>query len=172
MLENPTIDSSATANAAPVKRYAPPYQRNRALARRKSGADRLERTNSYANDGEKNQPTASRNAPGMNFGDAGSSIRVHESTSVRLIPLHGCANSEAFRLLNDRWVAAMNALNNLPEDSSERPVLYRKSASPWVQGMLPHMLMTPAANASTGPQKDFSSELRQAIRNANASSDA
>lgn len=170
MLENPTIDSSAAANAAPVKRYAPPNQRNRALGRRKSGGDRLERTNSYPSEGEKNQ-TAPKNAPLLNFGDVGSSNRLNENSLGRLIPLHGCGNSEAFQLLNDRWAAAMNALNNLPEDSRERPLLYKRSASPWGHAMLPHLLMSPPANSSTGSQKDFSNELRSAIQNANANID-
>ncbi|KAH0633325.1 hypothetical protein KY289_036205 [Solanum tuberosum] len=37
MVEIPSIDSSATTNIAPLKRYAPPSQRNRSLGRRKSG---------------------------------------------------------------------------------------------------------------------------------------
>ncbi|CDP04003.1 unnamed protein product [Coffea canephora] len=170
MLENPAIDSSAAANVAPVKRYAPPNQRNRALGRRKSGGDRLERANSYPNDGEKTQISVPKNVPLINHGDAGSSKRVNENSLVGLIPIHGCCNSEAFQLLNDRWAAAMNALNSLPEDSSERPVLYSRSGSPWGQPMLPHMLM-PSADSS-GLKKDFLSELRYAMRNANAVSDA
>ncbi|MCE3216717.1 hypothetical protein HAX54_007704 [Datura stramonium] len=43
MPEHPATDSSATDNTVTVKRYAPPNQRNRALGRRKSGGDRLER---------------------------------------------------------------------------------------------------------------------------------
>lgn len=65
-------------------------------------ADRLERTNSYPNEGEKNQTTAPKNAPLLNFGDVGSSNRLNENYLGRLIPLHGCGNSEAFQLLNDR----------------------------------------------------------------------
>lgn len=172
MLESPTIDSSATANVPPVKKYAPPNQRNRALGRRKSGGDRLERTNSYPSEGEKNQTTAPKNSPLLNFGDVGSSNRLNENYLGRLIPLHGCGNSEAFQLLNDRWAAAMNAHNNLPEDSPGRPLLYKRSASPWGHAMLPHLLMSPPANSSTGgSQKDFSNELRNAIRNANANID-
>ncbi|XP_049408613.1 uncharacterized protein LOC125871933 isoform X3 [Solanum stenotomum] len=74
MVEIPSIDSSATTNIAPLKRYAPPSQRNRSLGRRKSGGG---------------------------------------------------------------WMAALNAYNNLPYDSSERPVMYTKR-SPWGQSMLPH----------------------------------
>ncbi|KAL3517915.1 hypothetical protein ACH5RR_020504 [Cinchona calisaya] len=171
MLENPAVDSSAAAaNVAPVKRYAPPNQRNRSLGRRKSGGDRLERANSHMNDGEKAQVGVPRNVPVFNHGDAGSSKRVNENSLVGFIPIHGCCNSEAFQLLNDRWAVAMNALSSLPEDSSERPVLYSRSGSPWGHAMLPHMLMPSAA--SSGLKKDFLSELRYAMRNANASSDA
>ncbi|CAI9107220.1 OLC1v1006530C1 [Oldenlandia corymbosa var. corymbosa] len=190
MLENPTNDSSASANVAPVKRYAPPNQRNRGLGRRKSGGDRLERGNSYTSDGDKAQVGFPR--------DTNSSYRGGEFSSVALIPLHGCSNSEAAQLLNDRWAAAMNALNSLPDNSSEfrhlpfrnlfdrfsfayskisfsicckeKPILYTRSgvSSPWGHPILPHLMMQPAASA--GLKKDFFSELRQAIHNANGSS--
>lgn len=65
-------------------------------------ADRLERTNSYQSEGEKNQTSAPKNAPHLNVGDVGSSNRLNENYLGRLIPLHGCGNSEAFQLLNDR----------------------------------------------------------------------
>ena len=66
------------------------------------GADRLERANSYPNDGEKTQISVPKNVPLINHGDAGSSKRVNENSLVGLIPIHGCCNSEAFQLLNDR----------------------------------------------------------------------
>lgn len=83
---------------------------------------------------------------------------------------------------------------------TERPLVYKRSASPWGHTMLPHLvsllykikmnyflssilvifilfffffqLMSPSANSSTGgSQKDFTNELRNAIRNANANID-
>ncbi|KAL2508116.1 uncharacterized protein Fot_31763 [Forsythia ovata] len=135
--------------------------RNRSLGRRKSGGERLERANSYSNDGEKNPIGTIRILPMADHGDAGGNNRTNENPRSKLIPLHGCCNSEALQLLNDRWTAAMSALNNLPEDSAERPVLYsRTSASAWGHTVLPHLLMQPAGGPSTGLQRDFLSELR------------
>ncbi|CAA2959525.1 Hypothetical predicted protein [Olea europaea subsp. europaea] len=175
MLEKPSMDSAATtANVATVKRYAPPSQRNRSLGRRKSGGDRLERANSYSNDGEKNAVGTFRNIPMAGHGDASGNNRTNENPRSKLIPLHGCCNSEALRLLNDRWTAAMTALNNLPEDSAERPILYsRKSAPAWGQAVvLPHLLMQPAGGPSTGLQSDFLTELRQAMHKASTGANA
>ncbi|KAL8225067.1 hypothetical protein R6Q57_017624 [Mikania cordata] len=156
MLENPT-DSSSTANTTTVKRYAPPNQRNRALGRRKSGGDRLERASSYGNDVEKNQAAALRNVPIMEHADP-----------LRLIGLQGCCNSEAYQLLNNRWAAAMNAYESPSTDLAERPVMYSgSSASAWGQFRLPHQMISPIAGGS-GPQMDFISELRQAMHNSNA----
>ncbi|XP_073271002.1 uncharacterized protein [Primulina huaijiensis] len=168
MLENLSVDSSAAAaNIATVKRYAPPNQRNRLLGRRKSGGDRLERANTYANDGERNHISSTKTNSTVDHGDAGANKRSGESHRSRLIPLHGCSNSEAFQLLNNRWTAAMSAYNNLPEDSVERPVLYtKKSASALGQAFLPHMIIQPTV--SSGLQRDFLSELRQAMNNANS----
>ncbi|KAJ8559260.1 hypothetical protein K7X08_000028 [Anisodus acutangulus] len=169
MLDNPAIDSSATTNIAPVKRYAPPNQRIRSLGRRKSGGDRLERVNNYSNDGEKNQVSASRSRASD---DAGGRYQANENHRTGLIPLQGCSGSDAFQLLNDRWMAALNAYNNLPYDSPERPVMYTKR-SPWGQSMLPHQLMSQAGGVSSpGSQKDFLSELRLAMRGTNVSFDA
>ncbi|KAI3450163.1 hypothetical protein Pfo_006828 [Paulownia fortunei] len=166
MLENPSSDSPAAA--ASVKRYAPPNQRNRSLGRRKSGGDRLERVNSYVNDGG-----ATKSGPIADHGDSGYNNRANESLRVKLIPLHGCCNSEASQLLTNRWTAAMNAHNSLPEDSAERPVLYtRKSASAWGQAILPHLLIQPTGGASTGLQRDFLTELRQAMHNAKSGPNA
>lgn len=168
------MDSAATtANITAVRRYAPPNQRNRSLGRRKSGGDRLERANSYSNDGEKNPIGTFRSIPMADQGDAGGNNRTNENPRFKLIPLHGCCNSDALQLLNDRWTAAMSALNNLPEDSADRPVLYsRKSASACGPTVLPHLLMQPAGGPSTGLQRDFLSELRQAMHNANTGSNA
>ncbi|XP_009794452.1 uncharacterized protein LOC107761999 [Nicotiana tabacum] len=170
MPEHPATDLSATDNIGTVKRYAPPNQRNRSLGRRKSGGDRLERANSYASDGEKNQISASSSV--STVADASGVNRANEYPPTRLIPLQGCGTSEAFQLLNDRWAAALNAHNNLPDDSLERPVMYMKR-SPWGHAMLPHQLMSQAgAGSSTGPHKDFLNELRLAMLSANAISDA
>ncbi|MCD7473517.1 hypothetical protein HAX54_015424 [Datura stramonium] len=97
---------SATDNTVTVKRYAPPNQRNRALGRRKSGGDRLERASSYASDGEKNQMSASKSI--STIADAGGVNRVNEYPPTRLIPLQGCCTSEAFQLLNDRMFLRSN----------------------------------------------------------------
>ncbi|XP_059659941.1 uncharacterized protein LOC132306541 [Cornus florida] len=173
MLENPT-DSSSTANITTIKRYAPPNQRNRSLGRRKSGGDRFERANNiYAND-EKNQCASSKNAPIVDQGDAGSSILVNENPRTGLIPLQGCCNSEAFQLMNDRWLAAMNSYNNPSTDLAEKPVMYSGSgASAWGHFRLPHQFIPPTASVgpSSGSQMDFLSELRRAMRNANATPD-
>ncbi|MCE5166134.1 hypothetical protein HAX54_014980 [Datura stramonium] len=134
MLEVPAIDLSDTTNIAPVKRYAPPNQRNRSLGSRKSGGDRLERFNSNSNNGEKNQISASRST---SSDDAGGRYQANENHRTGLIPLQGCSGSDAFQLLDNRWMAALNAYNNLPYDSPERPVMYTKR-SPWGQSMLPH----------------------------------
>nr|GMD15716.1 Protein phosphatase 2C 71 [Ipomoea batatas] len=159
MLETPTTDSTATANIATVKRYAPPNQRNRSLGRRKSGVDRLERANSYASDGEKNQNNIPRNITSLDHGDAGGSNRIYENrrpggSAINVIPLNGCCNSDVFQLLNE-----------------QRPVMYTRNASnpsPW---RLPHqMSQTASAGPSVGLQKDFLSELWQAMQNSNPSS--
>ncbi|XP_060202983.1 uncharacterized protein LOC132631425 [Lycium barbarum] len=169
MLENAAIDSPATPNIATFKRYAPPNHRNRSLGRRKSGGDRLERVNSNSNDGEKNQISASRSTSSV---DAIGRYQVNENHRTGLIPLEGCSSSDAFQLLNNRWMAALGAYNNLPYDSSERPVMYTKR-SPWGQSMLPHQLTSQAgAVSSPGPQKDFLSELRLAMHGASVSPDA
>ncbi|XP_031100046.1 uncharacterized protein LOC116004223 isoform X2 [Ipomoea triloba] len=151
MVETPTTDSTATANIATVKRYAPPNQRNRSLGRRKSGVDRLERANSYASDGEKNQNNIPRNITSLDHGDAGGSNRIYENR-------------------RPGWTTAMNLYNNLPEGSPERPVMYTRNASnpsPW---RLPHQMSQTASGPSVGLQKDFLSELWQAMQNSNPSS--
>ncbi|XP_031100045.1 uncharacterized protein LOC116004223 isoform X1 [Ipomoea triloba] len=175
MVETPTTDSTATANIATVKRYAPPNQRNRSLGRRKSGVDRLERANSYASDGEKNQNNIPRNITSLDHGDAGGSNRIYENrrpggSVINIIPLNGCCNSDVYQLLNERWTTAMNLYNNLPEGSPERPVMYTRNASnpsPW---RLPHQMSQTASGPSVGLQKDFLSELWQAMQNSNPSS--
>ncbi|KAI3678619.1 hypothetical protein L6452_37918 [Arctium lappa] len=158
MLENPT-DSS---NIATVRRYAPPNQRNRSLGRRKSGGDRLERASSYGNDGDKNQVAALRNVPILDHAEP-----------PRLIALQGCCSSEAYQLLNNRWAAAMNAYENPSTDFAERPVMYSgSSASTWGQFRLPHQMISSTSGVGpSGPQIDFLSELRRALRNSNPSSD-
>ncbi|PHU16193.1 hypothetical protein BC332_17398 [Capsicum chinense] len=167
MPEYPAAESSSDSTVT-VKRYAPPNQRNRALGRRKSGGDRLERASSYASDGEKNQMSASKFI--STVADSGVN-RVNEYPPTKLIPLQGCCTSEAFQLLNDRWAAALNAHNNLPEDSLERPVMYTKK-SPWGHGLLPHQLMSqPGAGSSTG-HKDFLSKLQMAMLNPHVNFDA
>ncbi|KAL0390323.1 UNVERIFIED_CONTAM: hypothetical protein Scaly_0389400 [Sesamum calycinum] len=131
---------------------------------------RLERANSYVSDGERNPIGATKSNPVADLGEGVGNVRASESLWVKLIPLHGCCNSEAFQLLNNRWAATMSAYNNLPEDSAERPVLYtRKSTSAWGHAILPHLLIQPTAGSSTGLQRDFLTELRQAMQNANPS---
>jgi len=165
MLENP----SSELQAATVKRYAPPNQRNRSIGRRKSGGDRLERAHSYVNDGDRNPLVTTKSGPIADHGDSGYNSRANESLRAKLISVHGCCNSDASQLLSNRWAAAMNAHSSLPEDSAERPVLYtKKNTSAWSQAILPHLLIQPTVGASTGVQRDFLSELRQAMRNANS----
>ncbi|KAL0436645.1 UNVERIFIED_CONTAM: hypothetical protein Sradi_0372400 [Sesamum radiatum] len=151
MLKNPGTDSpAAAASIATVKRYAPPNQRNRSLGRRKSGGDRLERANSYVSDGERNPIGATKSNPVADLGEGVGKC------SCQRKPLG--------------WAATMSAYNNLPEDSAERPVLYtRKSSSAWGHAILPHLLIQPTAGASTGLQRDFLTELRQAMQNPNPS---
>ncbi|PIN19785.1 hypothetical protein CDL12_07516 [Handroanthus impetiginosus] len=174
MLENPSSDSpAAPANIATVKRYAPPNQRNRSLGRRKSGGDRLERANSYGTDGDRNPVVSTKSGIIADHGDSGYNNRANESLRGKLIPLQGCCNSEASQFLNNRWAAAMSAYNSLPEDSVERPVLYtKKNASAWGQAILPHLQIQSTGGASTGLQRDFLSELRQAMHNAKSGPNA
>jgi len=153
MLENPT--STLPASDAPIKRYAPPNQRNR-LHRRKS-SDRFDRANNlYGNDVEKNQVAAPRNVPIIDHGDSVSSNLLNVNPRSRLIALEGCCSSDASQLLNDRWAAAMHCYNNQSIDLSERPVMY--AAPAWVQGQF----------APQG-RVDFLGDLRRVMRNANAS---
>ncbi|XP_047313679.1 uncharacterized protein LOC124917252 [Impatiens glandulifera] len=171
MLENPT-ETSSNANTTSVKRYAPPNQRNRSLGRRKSGVERFDRINNFhANEGEKSQAGVSRNIPTMDHGDASGSNLVYETPYPRLISLSGCCNSEAYQLLNDRWVAAISSYNDTSVDLADRPVMYSSNTGPpMAQFRLPHQLINPGA--SSGSQMDFLSELRRAMSNANASSNS
>ncbi|KAF8036036.1 hypothetical protein BT93_C1907 [Corymbia citriodora subsp. variegata] len=160
MPENPSSasaadPSAAAAAAAAVKRYAPPNQRNRSLNRRKSG-EQLDRPNNfYVSDGEKNHTAASRNTINDQR-DAASTNLPKENPRPRLIALEGCSNSEASRLLNDRWEATIQSCNDSSIDSSERPVMYSgSSTSAWGHIKLPH-------------QMDFLGELRQAMPYADA----
>ncbi|EPS64906.1 hypothetical protein M569_09874, partial [Genlisea aurea] len=96
----------------------------------------------------------------------------NENLSQKLIPLNGCCNSSASELLNNRWNAAMNAYDNLPEDSLERPVLYESnnaaasaSSSPWRYSVFPqHLMINP--NGGGEVHRDFFAELRAAIDSA------
>ncbi|XP_073291671.1 uncharacterized protein [Primulina huaijiensis] len=145
MLENPSVDSSAAAvNMATVKRYAPPNQRNRLLGRRKSVG---EPASTYANDGERNHISCTKANSMVDHGYAGVNKRPGEIHCSRLIPLHGCSDSEAFQLLNN-----------------QRPVLYtKKNASAWGRAFLPQL-----PTVSSGLRRDFLSELQQAMNNANS----
>ncbi|KAF8036034.1 hypothetical protein BT93_C1907 [Corymbia citriodora subsp. variegata] len=173
MPENPSSasaadPSAAAAAAAAVKRYAPPNQRNRSLNRRKSG-EQLDRPNNfYVSDGEKNHTAASRNTINDQR-DAASTNLPKENPRPRLIALEGCSNSEASRLLNDRWEATIQSCNDSSIDSSERPVMYSgSSTSAWGHIKLPHQLIAPSSVASPGSQMDFLGELRQAMPYADA----
>lgn len=66
------------------------------------GTEKLERSSSYGSEGDKAQVAASKNFPSQDRRDASSSVLVNENAPARLISLHGCCESEAFRLLNDR----------------------------------------------------------------------
>ncbi|XP_074366872.1 uncharacterized protein LOC141707555 isoform X1 [Apium graveolens] len=127
-------------------------------SRLKPPSKKLERANSYANEGDKAQVAASKKNSSVDRRDASSSIPVNENAPARLISLHGCCESEAFRLLNDRWAATMDAYNNPSIDASERPIMYSgNGASAWGHFRLPH-------------QMDFLNELKRAMWKANGSS--
>ncbi|XP_056170948.1 uncharacterized protein LOC115690200 isoform X2 [Syzygium oleosum] len=153
MPENPSSASAvdpaaAAAAAAAVKRYAPPNQ----------------------SDGEKNHTAASRNTINDQR-DAGRSNLPKENPHLGSIALEGCSTSEASRLLNDRWEATIRNCNDLSIESSERPVMYSGSTAPaWGAVKLPHQLIAPSGVGSPNSQMDFLSELRRAMRNANAGS--
>ncbi|XP_042957545.1 uncharacterized protein LOC122293007 isoform X2 [Carya illinoinensis] len=116
MLENPTPTLQAADTT--IKRYAPPNQRNRPQNRRKS-ADRFERpSNLYGNDLEKNQVAVSRNFSTIDHGDSVSGNLLNETPRSGLITLEGCCSSEASRLLNERWAAALHHYNNPSTDLS------------------------------------------------------
>ncbi|KAJ6793004.1 uncharacterized protein M6B38_196385 [Iris pallida] len=135
----------------PVRRYAPPSQRNRIHNRRKSG-DKFEKINSYGIEGEKGQSSYSRNFSAMDHGEAVSNNIENENTRLRLIPIDGCCTSEAVQLLNDRWAAAMHSFNDPSIDLSERPIMYSgASGSSWGHLKLPL-------------QMDFLGELRRAMQ--------
>ncbi|KAI4374435.1 hypothetical protein MLD38_012430 [Melastoma candidum] len=164
MPENPFASASATDASSAVRRYSPPNQRNR-LNRRKSG-EQLDRSSSLsASDSEKNFTVSSRYVLN-DHRDAGNNNFLMEPPPSRLVYLEGCCSSEAHRLLNDRWAAAMHCYNDPNIDLFERPVMYTgSSASAWGQAKLPHQLLSPGGN----PQMDFLAELRLAMmHNANA----
>ncbi|KAF5470294.1 hypothetical protein F2P56_010816, partial [Juglans regia] len=165
MLENPppTLPAADTA----IRRHAPPNLRNRPLNRRKS-ADRFDQIkNLYENDVEKNQVGASRNFPIIDHGDSGSSNLLNENHCSGLIALEGCCRSEASRLLDDRWAAALDCYNNPSIDLSERPVMYAGTAPSAWSFRLPHQMMAPVGAGPYGSPMDFLGELRRAQRNAN-----
>ncbi|KAJ4730299.1 Iron-stress related protein [Melia azedarach] len=174
MLENPTQTAAAAADASPVvKRYAPPNQRNRSVNRRKSG-DRFDRSNNvYGNGGEKNQFATSRNTPGTDHGDMGSSNPLNVNSQPKLITLEGFSRSEAAQLLKDRGRAAMKRYNDPLIDLSERPVLYSSGASAWGQFRLPHQMLPPSNSTgpTSGSQMDFLAELRRKMQNSGAKFD-
>ncbi|XP_054784523.1 uncharacterized protein LOC129291273 isoform X1 [Prosopis cineraria] len=172
MLENPPpaqLQSAATDSPAPVKRYAPPNQRNRSNNRRKS-ADGLDRANSLGNDLEKNQ-YASRSVPVTDHGDAGGSNHKENHYSG-LVGLEGCSNSVASQLLNDRWTAAMQSYNH-SKDSSEKPVMHSGGTAAWTHLRLPHQIVASSpGNAAFVSQMDFLGELRRQMHSANSAFDS
>ncbi|KAL8139868.1 hypothetical protein V2J09_005889 [Rumex salicifolius] len=165
MLENPSQpDPPSNSTSAPVKRYAPPNQRNRGLNRRKSG----EKTSSLHGGDDKSIAAAFRSAPS----DARSSNCLNESLHRRVISLNGCSRSEAGQLLHDRWEATINCYNDPEIDLSElyrlirtkRPVMYTSSpASAWTNFRLPHQLIS-------GQQMDFLGELHRELQTHNLNS--
>ncbi|GMH12481.1 hypothetical protein Nepgr_014322 [Nepenthes gracilis] len=156
MLDNPSDHLTPKSPPVPVKRYAPPNQRNRSLNRRKSG-DRFERTsNLHGNDGDKNLATAFKGITTLDHGEAGSTSYLNDSLHTGFIALNGCHRSEASQLLHDRWEAAIHCYNDPSIDLSERPVMYSGSpASAWGNFRLPH-------------QMDFLAELQRAMHGYNA----
>ncbi|GAB2284965.1 hypothetical protein Dimus_019420 [Dionaea muscipula] len=158
MHENP-LDPPPSSNP-PIKRYAPPNQRNRNLNRRKSG-DRFDRaSNLHSSDGDRNSSTISRHAPNVDHGDAGSSSLLKGSLNSGLISLNGCCKSEASQLLRDRWEAAIRCYNDPSIHLSERPAMYMGNPSPaWAAFRLPHEM--------SNSQMDFLAELQRAMQNPN-----
>ncbi|XP_078434916.1 uncharacterized protein LOC144705921 isoform X2 [Wolffia australiana] len=124
--------------AESIARYAPPFQRNRSLGRRKSG-DRLERLNYASGHDAENIQYQSRNFP----------TGQKEKPSMA-IPIDGCAGSNAARWLRERWANALQSCNDPAADRQDKPVLYGGAGGPaWGQFNLPH-------------QVDFLAELRRA----------
>ncbi|XP_028755669.1 uncharacterized protein LOC114715030 [Neltuma alba] len=168
MLENPPpapLQSAATDSPAPVKRYAPPNQRNRSNNRRKS-SDGLDQANSLGNDLEKNQH-ALRSVPVPDHGDAGGGNHKENQYSG-LVGLEGCSNSRASQLMNDRWTAAMQSYNN-SKDSSEKPVIYSGGTAAWTHLRLPHQVVSSApGNAASASHMDFLGELRRQMNSSNS----
>ncbi|XP_062222810.1 uncharacterized protein LOC133921797 [Phragmites australis] len=141
----------ADSNLDGIKRYTPPVHRNRANNRRKSG-DRADKANySFSNDGEKSHVSSLKNLPPIVHHETFFSNVQNDYNQTRLIPLEGCSDSEASRLLSDRWAAAMNLYNDQSIDSSEKPVMCSGSTgSSWGHLKLPH-------------QMNFFEELRRAV---------
>jgi len=131
MLETPTPGDSGALS----KRYVPPNQRNR----RKSGDHRSEST-----------PISSAQSISRSVSDA------ETSRSSLCIPVNGCSTSQAFRLLRQRWEAAINGCHDPSVAPSERPVMYCGT----VELQLPHQVMS---SSTPQNQMDFLAELRRAM---------
>ncbi|KAL4193848.1 hypothetical protein AMTRI_Chr06g178970 [Amborella trichopoda] len=151
MLENSSGDAT-------VKRYVPP--RNRVLNRRKSG-DRFERLNYFhGSEGERSIGTSSKNSSLTEHGEAGSSSSLQNDTNPLVagsVLVDGCSNSEAAKLMSERWAAAMSSYNDPSVEVTEKPVMYSgSSGSAWGSSKLTYHTM------------DFFAELQKAILASNA----
>ncbi|XP_057540252.1 uncharacterized protein LOC130818201 [Amaranthus tricolor] len=162
MLENPSDPQSNTL-PAPIKRYAPPNQRNRGVNRRKSG-DRSDRTSNLQPDGDKNLSSGLESTWSIDHFDTGSSKSIYESFRPRLIALNGCGRSEASQLLHERWKEAIRCYSDPTVDLSERPTMYTGNAgTAWGNFRVPHQFIH-------GPPMDFLAELQHVMNRSRASS--
>ncbi|CAA7050951.1 unnamed protein product [Microthlaspi erraticum] len=119
------------------KKYTPPNQRKPSGNRKKSG----DRTSSQQNK------------------DAGIQV---EKTARRIASLDDGSKSEAYKLLSERWAAAMHLYNDPTVDLSERPIMYY-GGSVW--GKLPHQILASANKTLPPPMvpTDYRSELRRGL---------
>lgn len=86
-------------------------------------------------------------------GDHGEMSAHSEKRFPGVIAIDGCCTSDAARLLNERWAAAINSYHDPMTDSSEKPMMYSgASGSSW-------------GHVKPSYQMDFLSELQRAIQN-------
>eukprot|EP01018_Ginkgo_biloba_P015097 Gb_29048 [translate_table: standard] len=137
-----------------------PSSRNRALNRRHS-RDRFDRVSGFTNDnGEKDGAYTNNNVATLDRGGlSGTNNNNSENLLPGLVSINGCSNSEAMKLMNERWAAAMHSHNDQSLDVTERPVVYLSSGGGSVWG---------SSKLAYQPSvMDFLGEMGHAIRRAN-----